>query len=523
MRNAGIWQRVVLALCVLLLLCACQNQGEGETFRYDIAEPVKSLDPQFATGTDARIILANLYEGLVVQGQDGEILPGVAKSYTVSEDGLRYTFALREDAVWNNGDPVTAEDFVYAFVRLFRDGSPYAENYMSILGAGEMLAGKAQTLPGVTASSAHELVITLAQPDVQLLTHLTEPAASPCNEKAFTEARGRYGLEKALVCSNGPFALSRWDDVRVSLQKSESYCSELPTIAQAVHFYIGRDAPQQYLDGKTDAALLDWTMAGELDGGQQIPVAKTVWAIVFNQDHELWGNAMLRQGMALAIDRAALSGQVVTGFQPASLLVPESMCVLGSPYRPLAFSQSPMEFNSREAVRLFEKGLEVLDLRQLPTGAAITVPEFAKTSLGMNELQQGWQKYLSAFVSIRAATEEEIQTQLDTGEYGMLLMGFPAEGDQVQAMLEPFTSTADGNRFAYRDALFDTLLQNAEAQTVPAKAAEKYAQAEMRLLADAVVIPLYLETATLAIADGVENLQVSTAGDRMYFKYAQKD
>lgn len=523
----GVIRRALaLLLCAALLFAVgCGSDPAGKTFRCDIPERVANLDPQFATASSARLILYNLFEGLLHRSPEGELLPGVARSYTVSQDGLRYTFELREDAVWSNGEPVTAADFVFTFRRLLRDGSPYAQMYAAIQGAQAVLDGTGDVSGlGVTAETAHRLVIALERPDSLLLERLCDPAAFPCNEQAYTASRGRYGLDMNSIATNGPFELNRWDDVRISVQKSESYRSEQETVAGMVHFFIGRDAAEQFLDGKTDLALLTGAQRDELREGEAeiLPITRTVWCIVFNQDSRLFGNALLRQGLAYSLDRENLAVGLSPGYAPTSLLVPDAMRVAGKPYREFGQHVASLEYDPQEGKRLFRLGLDALGYTELPGGVIILVPENAKADLAADVIQQGWQKYLSAYVNFEVAGATQIQNRLRNGDYQMLLMPFTPADSDILTLLGAFRSDSAQNYFGYAHDLYDSLLEQAGAQPTPERAAAKYAQAESALLSDAVVLPVAFEPSFLALASGVECLEISPFGDYIYFKYAQK-
>ena len=108
---------LLLLFWVPAVLAGCMR--ENNDFVYDLDGAPQNLDPQSAADPASRLVIANIFEGLATVGADGGIRAGAAESWTVSEDGLTYEFTLREDGKWSNGDPVTAEDFVYGFRRLF--------------------------------------------------------------------------------------------------------------------------------------------------------------------------------------------------------------------------------------------------------------------------------------------------------------------------------------------------------------------------------------------------------------------
>lgn len=517
---------IAMLLLPALFMCACKSDPSGKIFRYDIAGPVTNLDPQFTTDQTARMILGNLMEGLLLQLPDGEILLGAAESYTLSPDKLLYRFTLREDMRWSDGTQITAADFEFAFFRIFSARSPHAKKYLSIKNAADVLDRTlSPNLLGVRAVDARTLEIALEQPDPFFLEMLCDIAATPCNADLFTAARGRYGLEKKFVPSNGPFKLDGWDNTkRIQIRSNEHYASDSPTIAGGVNFHIGRDSAEQFLDGNTDIALLPYTQAEKLKKAHIpiTPVQKTVWCIVFNQNHPVWGNPLLRQGLALTVDREALGQGLIEGFSVTSALVPDALRLNGRAYRQQAFADPPLPYNPQEGERLFEMGLSGFADQRLPL-TTVVIPELVASALNLNALQQGWQSRLSAYLNFTIESPAQIQNRFASGDYQMLIMPFTPESPEVSALLEVFTSDATQNRFGYHNPVYDELIQQArDAQTVQ-DTMEKYLLAEKMILSDAVVIPLYFETTYLAFSKDVQDIQVSPFGERIIFKYASRN
>ena len=185
----------------------------------------QSLDPQSATDASSKTIIRNLYEGLLEMDDTGTPQLAAASSYTVSPDGLIYTFLLRKDRYWfydKNGNDtvddgetwlVTASDYAYTFQRIFdpQTQSPYAETFSCLHNAEAVRNGTlAPSEIGVRAVSDDQLQFTLDQPNAQFLAMLTTTAAMPCNEEFFLQTKGSYGLEQNAVASCGAFYMRLW-------------------------------------------------------------------------------------------------------------------------------------------------------------------------------------------------------------------------------------------------------------------------------------------------------------------------
>jgi oligopeptide transport system substrate-binding protein len=175
----------------------------------NMGEP-ESLDPHKVSITTESNVLHNLFEGLVVHGPKAAIAPGTAERWSVSDDGVTYTFKLRANAKWSNGEPVTANDFVFSFRRIQDPNlkAQYAEVLYPIKNAEEINTGK---LPvdqlGVKAVDATTLEITLKAPTPYFLQLLTHTTGLPVNAKAVTEL-GSEWLKLGKIVSNGAYMLA---------------------------------------------------------------------------------------------------------------------------------------------------------------------------------------------------------------------------------------------------------------------------------------------------------------------------
>lgn len=504
-----------------MAFAGCSRETSGKIIRYELSGGIANLDPQFATDADARMIILNIYEGLVAHGPDGGVLPGVAESWDISPDGLKYTFKLRENALWSDGKPVTAADFVFAFFRLFSPGgaSPFAQDYDMIENAAEILAGQALlSRLGVRAVSETELEIRLARPSPFFLERLAETPAMPCNKEVFGESRGRYGLEAQFVISNGVFYLERWDNEKyIYLRPNDLYTPEKAAAPAGVNLYIGRENPaSDYAEVPYETAIQLQTQDYTVESYE-----KTVWCVVFNENSPVWGSPLLRQGLAAAVDPEMLAEMLPQKFTPTSLLVPPACTLAGQSYRALA-DASPVSFDSARGQYLFKMGLETLVLGRLPP-TVFYVPDSADHLLAMGMVQQSWQKHLSAYVNIEPAALSDIKRRYETGDYDILLLPITSVTPRAESVLQMFASGSRENHTGYNSDLFDRRLSDAESEKTLVGAAKYYALAESLLLSDAVVIPVYTETSAFAAASGISGITGAPYVSRLVFRNAGKN
>jgi oligopeptide transport system substrate-binding protein len=470
------------------------------------------------------MILSNIGEGLLVRDPDGVLSPGAASQYTMSPDGKTYTFHLRPEARWagEKAAPVTAGDFVFAFQRIFSSGSasPYAGEYLLIENAEAVLAGELPAASlGIRAVDEYTLTITLSHPSELFPERLAATPAMPCNEAVFREARGRYGLEKQFIGATGPFYVDAWSETQINLRPNGGYVSDV-TAAGGVNLTIAREnAADRFFAGNTDILRLGFEQLEQAQTGEYTLSSydKTTWCIVFNQEDRVWGNPLLRQSLAHALDHAYFADHMEPNLTPTSLLIPPAIRLLEKPYRDYAADASPLTLDPNAARRLYALGLEALDLDALPT-TYLYAPDIDGHPLNMNLVQQGWQKELAAYITIRQAPVEELERRFAEGDYDLLLLPFSPADYRIETLLSAFTSASSQNHFGYHNPRYDELLAEALDQTTAEAAAFRFSLAEKILLSDAVIIPVYNETATYAMGKGVEGIDIQPFGDQYFFR-----
>jgi oligopeptide transport system substrate-binding protein len=302
-----------------------------------------SLDPHKATTVIEGNVLAELFEGLVSRDAKGELVPGVASSWTIDPDGMHYVFALRPNARWSNGDAVTAHDFVFAFRRLMAPATaaPYA-NILYTLKNGEKV--NKGLLPidalGVRARSDHELAVELEHPAPYFLSQLTHITAKPLHE-ASVAAYGSSFTRPGRLVGNGAFVLVGYvPNERMDLVKNVYFHSAETVALEREIFYPLEDR----------SAALRRFMAGEIDSYDDVPleqialvrvrlpealvVAPVLGAYYFAFDtrRRPFDDARVRRALSMAIDREFLAERIWRGtMEPLYSLVPPGIDSYGAP------------------------------------------------------------------------------------------------------------------------------------------------------------------------------------------------
>lgn len=530
------WTAFLTAL-FLCLLPGCGKREKSQSIRMDLPQAVTSLDPQFSTSAEAQIVMLNLFEGLLIRGGDGELSPGVALDYVVSGDGLIYTFRLRQDAAWNDGNPekeidptpVTAEDFVFAFQRIFDPEvpSPWAGDFQAIRNSREVMAGE---LPkselGVRSKGDYILEITLSEPSPVLLEQLAGSGALPCNEAFFLSTRARYGQSQGHVLGNGPFRLSSWDSEAVVLVPGSCYAGDQRVLCPSVVIYTGRAKNsgttewQLFLEGKSDFCDATSLQAMEYEGRfDLVPTDDTVWALIFRQEEgSPFVDADMRRALALSVDKDSFGDRVPEQFQAMDSLIPHSAAIMGERYQDLIQVQ-PVRYRPEEAAGLLTAALERLELEALPK-TTLLLPESADLAALGGYLQKLWQQDLRQFINLEVLPDEEFQKRLEAGDFQMAITSLTSEDGTPMGTLSAFASGSSRNLAGYQDGEFDLLLAQAQSAPNTESAAWLCSVCERRLLEEAVAIPLFTQQGYCAMTKELSGLQYRAG--RILFAGAEK-
>jgi oligopeptide transport system substrate-binding protein len=288
--------------------------------RGSAAEP-ETVDPHKTSTVYEAHVLRDLFEGLVMQDAKAELIPGVAESWTVSDDGKTYTFKLRENATWSDGSPVTAEDFVYSFRRLEdpATGAEYASMLYPIANAEEVNSGKAKPEDlGVKAVDARTLEVTLKAPTPYFLEMLTHQAAYPVN-KAAIDSMGADWIKPGKLVSNGAFTLAEWvPNDHIKMVKNPKFHDAANVKIDVVNFIPTEDrssAMKRFEAGELDSYDdLPTEQLTDLKAkfGDQIRVAPYLGTYYYaiKTDKAPWDNVELRNAVSMAIDRDFLAEKV---------------------------------------------------------------------------------------------------------------------------------------------------------------------------------------------------------------------
>lgn len=462
------------------------------------AEP-QTLDPHRAEGVPASNILRDLYEGLTSEAPDGAIIPGVAESWEISADGRVYTFRLRENARWSNGDPVTAEDFVYGFRRTVNPTT--LSHYSSILepieNAAEIIAGRQPPAAlGVTATDAYTLVIRLTGPTPYLPGLLNHSTTYPVHRQSVEEHGNRFARPGRLI-GNGAYRLTEWNvQSHIKLERNEHYWDDAATTIDTVFYY-----PIENQDTE-----LKRFRADELDITNDIPYQQLNW-IRENLGSELVispylgsyyfgfnvtrppfkGNVKLRRALSLAVDRDIITDRITNAGEISAYgWVPPVTGYRQAEPEWASWTQAERDAKARrlyaQAGYSADNPLSVEILYNTSANhkrISVAIASMWKETLGVETklLNQEWKVFL------------DTRRRKETTE--VFRAGWIGDYNDAFSFSQLMHSENEMNHSGYASPAYDTLIERAATEQDIDERAAILARAEAQLLEDMPIIPVY--------------------------------
>lgn len=505
----------VFAFC----LTGCGSGSNSFTWFVDTIPA--NLDPQVASSASDVIACENLYSGLVRKDASGQLVPELCERWEVSADKRTYTFYLKDGLTYTGTKgaateyAITAEDFVFAFRRMFRadTNSPYAVEFSAIENSAAVLSGQMpESSLGVSAHGDKTLVFQLSSPDETFLSKLTLPGAMPCDEAFFESTRGTYGLTSASTLSSGSFYIYNWTANGLFLRREPSG-NLIDNLRLVQNTSSAGQSAEQLISNEKCSAALDET--GAKTSLTSISYSDTTWSLLFNCD-SVFASTELRQALA-SVARDAAEVPDTGLFSTATGLIPDGLTVDGIDYRAAAGDPTPDIANAKQLYLDARQGMQNSDFNKvtlmLPAGSGLTQ--------AAEEINGEWQKQFSLFFSIEEVEQEEFDKRLASGDYTIALAPISAESGSVYSILNQFTEQG-GGLTNYGNALYSTQLSASTTATGSTRCS-LLAACERQLVSDCAVVPLFAQQKRLLIASGIKNLVFDPFGPVLDLTFTTKE
>ncbi len=458
-----------------------------------------SLDPQKARGFEAQSILRDLCEGLTTLDAHAAVAPGVANRWSVSGDGLTYTFDLRHEAQWSNGDRVVAADIVAGLTRLVdpATASGYAQYIDVIANASDIVAGrKPPGSLGVAAPDDWTVVITLATPAPYLPTLLSHPSTCPVHRP--TLLRHPDGFARAgVMVGNGAFVLKEWvPGSYILAARNRYYWNDAATRLEAVKYLLIPDENAElarYRGGELQITFVvprgqfDWIRANLADQLHVSPQLTTYYYGFNLRRAPFKDNPKLRRALSLVIDREKLAQLVLrVGELPAYGWVPPGVDNYTS--QSFDYRSEPLSARIAEAQRLYREAGYSRD-RPLSFELRYNSGE-VHTKLAI-AIASMWKEALGAEVRLTQVEFKSLLQDIDRGDVEMFRSSWVGDYNDAYTFAQYLKSDFGVNLPHYSNPSYDALLTSAARQQDPLARSALLEEAERVMLADHPLIPLY--------------------------------
>jgi len=487
-----------------------------------------SLHPQLATDTTSGTILTSLFEGLTTV-VDGEVIMSAAESVDISDDLLTYTFTLR-DAKWTNGDPVTAEDFEYAWKWALNpeNASEYASILYPIKGAQAFNEGKGSEADlGIEVVDAKTLKVTLVNPTPYFLELTAFKTYAPIH-KATAEANPEWYTDAGDdYVTNGPFKLADWQhSASITLEKNEDYWDADNVALDQVNIAMVElestlatmfDAGEvDFVGAPFGAISLDVIDRYKSEGILKIKDYAALYMYKFNTTDKLISNVNLRKALTLAIDRQGLIDNVTKGEQkPGVSMVPSA--VKGFEEDRGYYKDNDIE-GAKQALELAMKELGVSDPSEIKINLSFNTSEAHATIA--QYIQEGWRKNLGIDVALDNSEWQVYLDKLSNMDYQIGRLGWIADFNDAYTFLEMYNSASNGNNdTGWENAEYTALLEKSNAETDPEARLDLLKQAEAIFMAEYPIAPIYYYTNLSVKKDYVSDSIEPDGLGNIYLKY----
>ena len=529
---------ILIALCICISFSSCsKDDGANFVFKYPIAENPKNLDPQLASDTASLQVVANMYECLM-RKNGNSVEKAMAESYTVSNDGLTYTFNLKKDYFWTARDKdininVTAHDFVFAFTRLLdpQTCSPYAEKYFVIKNGENINKNKAdKSTLGVKAISDYVLEIKLEKPQPSFLYLLAEMSSAPCNEEFFYGTMGKYGLEVESSASNGPFFLHEWlnDEYGTSnyliLRRSSPYNKINRVYPSGLNYFVTNDDNAIFENFEKETYHLkigdgkDTKYFNKNYKQNEFKTKST--GIIINPANTIINNDEIRQALSYSIDRNLYKSKLSEGISSSGGIIPNSVSFLNKSYRELVGEPAMHQLNIELAQLLWISTLSNAE-KSLLNAYTVIVPESFLYTDELELVLEQWGENLEFYCSVEILSDKDYKAKLKSGDYNLAIYTLDSNINSPYEYLNYFETDNIKNILDFKDANYDKILKNAKNSEHFNSSLEYYQEAENYIIDKNIFIPLFYQSEYIFYQKGNEGIQFDPFTKQVFLKDAK--
>ncbi|MEE3950224.1 peptide ABC transporter substrate-binding protein [Bacillus wiedmannii] len=533
----------IIGMCLLLTACSSEDKerknnakatDKNET-KQSISLPyiaeIPTMDVTKSTDSESMNVMRNVFEGLYILGEDNKVIPGMAKSYEVSEDKKTYTFHLR-DSKWSNGTPVTAADFVFSWKRAVNPdtAAEYAFLFFDIKNAKSI---NSKELPidklGVKAIDDHTLEVQLEQPIPYFIDLTTFATFLPINEKYFESQGKQYGLEANQLVYNGAFTLDNWKHEQgFQLKKNSNYWDARTVKLDEINFDIVKDKSTEinlYESGQLDRVGLTGEFVDKYRNNPDFKERSevTVQFLRLNQKNDVLKNKNVRLAIGHAMNKKAFVATVLNNCSlPAVGLIPADFAKGpdGKDFR--KENGALVKDDVKTAKVKWKKAKQELGKEQVTLELLTSDNAIAKKNA--EYLKGELEKNLDGLtVHVKPQPRKQQIQLLLNSDYDLGVDVWAPDIPDPITFLDIFTTDSSYNFDKYSNQAYDELIHQVKTDLAGNETArwEAMKQAEKILLEDGAVAPFYQPGRSYLQRSTVKGIVTNDFGGEFNYKWAE--
>ena len=499
---------VSMMLIATVLVTGCSggcDKGEKIIKTNNSTEP-GSLDPALAQGTHESWVLDHIFEGLMKLDKEGHVVPGMAKDYKVSDDDLTYTFTLRDDIKWSNGDPITAEDFEFAWKRALDPdlAAEYAYQVYYVKGGEAYNTGKG-SVDDVMVKALDEktLEVTLEVPTGYFLELTAFYTYYPVNKKV-AEENPDWSKNAESFVSNGPFKLTEWKHgASFNIRKNDNYYDASKVKIDGIDFAMIEDentAWQSYEGGEFDfLASIPQAVTAQLqaDKNPELVLGGMVGTYYYNLNSKVkpFNNVKVRKALSMTLDRETIVSKIAQGGEIAAEgVVPFGIFdEEGKEYRDKVGQL--IKYDPVEGKKLFEEGLAEEGMTPADFSKFVILYNTAESHKKIAQaVQEMWRTNLGVEMQLENV---DFQVKLDrekAGDFDVSRAGWVGDYMDPMTFMDLWFSTSSFNDAKYNNPEYDKLVLAAKSTADQNIRFDSMRKAEKIIMEDMPIVPVYFYT-----------------------------
>ena len=528
--------KVLLALTTAAgMLAGCGSKTDTDTFRFANDTDIVGMESTVVDDAMSFNAITAITDGLTTVDVKGNTIPGIAKSWDVSNNGLTYTFHLR-DAKWANGDDVTAQDFVYSWHRIIKNAGNYAymlgsegasiKNADSLIDLGTTATDEQLNTLGIKATDDKTVVVDLEKNVPYFVGLMSFPCYFPQNQKFVEKCGKNYATKPEYILGNGAYKMTKWiKGNKATFTKNDKYYDAKSVKTKNLEMYLVQDpktAAQNFDNGKVDYATINSTLVDKYKGKDTFKAIREGYLayLICNFKADTTANKNLRHALSYAINRKDLCDNILKdGSQPATGFVPAQLC------------KSPSGKDFREESGKYvdydvKKAQEYLDAAKKELGTdTITVDLLYGTDESPMDtfaeyLQGSFTKLKGLKVNMVATVKKDrIYNREASANFQIACTRWAPDYADPTTFLNVLASSNSNNYGKWENAQYNSLLKQAQNETDVNKRWNELLEAEKVMMDDMPNIPV-VQTGTAALqAKNVKGLVHNTVSTPYVFKY----